>query len=91
MEVAQQYEAGKQLVAQNGCLACHTIGDNGNGTLGPELTEIGAQIPRSAILRSLQAGPGIMPSFTTCTPGSNVPCLSQKELNQISDFLATLK
>jgi hypothetical protein len=32
-----------------------------------------------------------MPSFAACTPGSNVPCLSQKELNQISDFLATLK
>ncbi len=91
MEVAPQYEAGKELVAQNGCLACHTIGDNGNGTLGPELTEIGAQIPRSAILRSLEAGPGIMPSFTGCAPGSNVGCLTQKELNQISDFLASLK
>ena len=91
MEVAPQYEAGKELVAQNGCLACHTIGDNGNGTLGPELTEIGARIPRSAILRSLEAGPGIMPSFTTCVPGSSVGCLTQKQLNQIADFLASLK
>jgi hypothetical protein len=91
MEVAPQYEAGKELVAQKGCLSCHTIGDNGNGVLGPELTEIGSQIPRSAILRSLAAGPGIMPSFPTCAPGSSVACLTQKQQNQISDFLASLK
>jgi menaquinol-cytochrome c reductase cytochrome b/c subunit len=82
MKVAPQYEPGKELVAQTGCLACHTIGDNGNGTLGPELTEIGARIPRSAILRSLEAGPGIMPAFDD---------FSQKQLNQIADFLASLK
>src|SRR5207247_10181458 len=28
-----RYNAGKQVVAQSGCLACHKIGDNG-GTLG---------------------------------------------------------
>ena len=63
MKVAPQYEPGKLVVAQSGCLACHKIGDNGNGTLGPDLTHIGARIPRNAILRSLEAGPGIMPSF----------------------------
>ena len=82
MKVAPQYEPGKELVAQTGCLACHTIGDNGNGTLGPELTEVGARIPRNAILRSLEAGPGIMPAFDD---------FSQKQLNQIADFLASLK
>ena len=80
--MAPQYEAGKEVVAQSGCLACHKIGDNGNGTLGPDLTEIGARIPRNAILRSLEAGPGIMPSFQD---------FSQKKLDQISDFLASLK
>jgi mono/diheme cytochrome c family protein len=82
MTVAPEYQAGKELVAQSGCLACHKIGDNGNGTLGPDLTDIGARIPRNAILRSLEAGPGIMPSFKD---------LSQKQLNQIADFLASLK
>jgi menaquinol-cytochrome c reductase cytochrome b/c subunit len=82
MKVAPQYEPGKELVAQTGCLACHTIGDNGNGTLGPELTEVGARLPRNAILRSLEAGPGIMPAFDD---------FSQKQLNQIADFLASLK
>jgi mono/diheme cytochrome c family protein len=81
LEVAPQYEPGKELVAQSGCLACHKIGDSGNGTLGPDLTHIGSRIPRNAILRSLQAGPGIMPSFQD---------FSRKQLNQISDFLASL-
>ena len=35
-----------------------------------------------AILRSLEAGPSIMPSFKT---------LGQKKLNEVADFLAYLK
>ena len=30
-----EYEAGKKVVAQSGCLACHKIGDNGNDGPGP--------------------------------------------------------
>ncbi len=36
MKVAAQYEPGKLVVAQSGCLACHKIGDNGNAGPGPE-------------------------------------------------------
>jgi menaquinol-cytochrome c reductase cytochrome b/c subunit len=82
LKVPPQYEAGKLVVAQTGCLACHKIGENGNGTLGPDLTGVGARIPRNAILRSLVAGPGIMPSFEN---------LGQKRLNEVADFLAYLK
>ena len=82
MKVAPQYEPGKLVVAQSGCLACHKLGDNGNAGPGPDLTHIGARIPRNAILRSLQAGPGIMPSFSG---------LGQKRLNEVADFLAYLK
>ncbi|MGH2925187.1 MAG: c-type cytochrome [Solirubrobacterales bacterium] len=81
LKAPPQYEAGKLVVAQSGCLACHKIGDNG-GTLGPNLTQIGARIPRNAILRSLKAGPGIMPSFQS---------LGQKKLNAVADYLAYLK
>ena len=35
---APQYEAGKLVVAQSGCLACHKIGENGNDGPGPHLT-----------------------------------------------------
>jgi menaquinol-cytochrome c reductase cytochrome b/c subunit len=82
MKVPPQYEAGKLVVAQSACLACHKIGDSGNGTLAPDLTHIGSRIPRAAILRSLEAGPSIMPSFQS---------LGQKKLNEVADFLSYLK
>jgi quinol-cytochrome oxidoreductase complex cytochrome b subunit len=82
MQVPKQYEAGKLVVAQSGCLACHKIGDSGNGTLAPDLTHIGSRIPRNAIKRSLVAGPGIMPSFKS---------LGEEKLNEVADFLAYLK
>jgi menaquinol-cytochrome c reductase cytochrome b/c subunit len=82
MQVPKQYEAGKLVVAQSACLACHKIGDSGNGTLAPDLTHIGSRIPRNAIKRSLVAGPGIMPSFKS---------LGEEKLNEVADFLAYLK
>ena len=82
MTVPKQYEAGKLVVAQSACLACHKIGESGNGTLAPDLTHIGSRIPREAILRSLKAGPSIMPSFKS---------LGDQKLNEVADFLAYLK
>ena len=79
-EAAKSVQAGKEIVAQSGCLACHKIGDNG-GTLGPDLSHIASRIPRNGILRSLRAGPGIMPAFNSLPP---------KKLQQIADYLATL-
>ena len=73
-------KGGKEIVAQSGCLACHKIGENG-GTLGPNLSDIGARIPRNGILRSLKAGPGIMPSFETLPP---------RKQKEIADYLASL-
>ena len=35
MEVPPQYEAGKEVVAGSGCLACHKLGENGNHGPGP--------------------------------------------------------
>ncbi len=81
MEVAPEFEAGKQLTASQGCLACHKLGENGNDGPGPELTEIGAQIPREAIARSLEVGPGIMPSYGE---------LSRKQTEDLTQFLASL-
>jgi menaquinol-cytochrome c reductase cytochrome b/c subunit len=82
MKVPPRYQAGADVVTQSACLACHKIGDSGNGTLAPDLTNIGSRIPRNAILRSLVAGPSIMPSFQD---------LGQKKLNQVADFLSYLK
>lgn len=82
MDVAPRYEAGKEITASAGCLACHKIGENGNNGPGPELTHIGSRIPRAAILRSVEIGPGIMPSFRD---------LPQKQKEEMADFLASLE
>jgi len=77
-----KYEAGKLLVAESGCLACHSVGENGaHGGLGPDLTHIGAKLPASAIKRSVAVGPGIMPSFDG---------LGEKNLNKMAEYLASL-
>jgi menaquinol-cytochrome c reductase cytochrome b/c subunit len=81
LKVAPRYEAGKEVVAGSGCLACHKLGENGNDGPGPELTHIGAQIPRAAIVRSIKIGPSIMPSFRDFPP---------KKLNELADFLSSL-
>ena len=81
MSVAKRYEPGKEVVAQSGCLSCHKLGTNGNNGPGPELTHIGSRIPRAAIIRSLQIGPGIMPAYQDLPP---------KKQEDVAAFLASL-
>ena len=81
IEVAAEYEPGKEVVASQGCLACHKLGENGNDGPGPELTEIGSKIPREAIARSLEVGPGIMPAYDDLSP---------KQTEDLTSFLASL-
>ena len=82
MEVAPQYEAGKLVVAQSGCLACHKIGHNGNDGPGPELTDIGVKLPKAAILRTLENPTAPMPSFAG---------LPEEKKSAMVDFLAQLR
>src|SRR3954454_19294516 len=63
MKVAKQFEAGKLVAAQSGCLACHKIGENGNGGPGPNLTDIGSKLEKGAIRRTLENPTAPMPSF----------------------------
>jgi menaquinol-cytochrome c reductase cytochrome b/c subunit len=81
LEVAADVEPGKHVAAQSGCLACHKIGENGNDGPGPELTEIGNKLPREAIARSLEVGPGVMPSYQNLSP---------KKFEELTAFLASL-
>jgi menaquinol-cytochrome c reductase cytochrome b/c subunit len=81
LEVAADVTPGKQVAAQSGCLACHKIGENGNDGPGPELTEIGNRLPREAIARSLEVGPGVMPSYQNLSP---------KKFEELTAFLASL-
>ncbi|HSJ16560.1 MAG TPA: c-type cytochrome, partial [Solirubrobacterales bacterium] len=82
LTVAPRYEKGKQVAAQSGCLACHIFEDNGNPGPGPELTHIGEKMPRAAIARSLEVGPGIMPSYADLPPAKK---------RDMINFLASLQ
>jgi mono/diheme cytochrome c family protein len=62
-KVAPQYEAGKLVAAQSGCLACHKIGENGNSGPGPNLTAIATKLAPAAIERTLDNPTAPMPSF----------------------------
>jgi quinol---cytochrome c reductase cytochrome c subunit, bacillus type len=77
-----EYEAGKLVVAQTGCLACHKLGDNGNDGPGPNLTHIGARLPRQGIARTLVNPTAPMPSFKNLPP---------QKFNAAVEFLAQLK
>src|ERR1700689_1667024 len=77
-----QYEAGKKVVAQSGCLACHKIGENGNAGPGPNLSNIGSRLPRQGIARTLVNPTAPMPSF------KNLPA---KKFTAIVNFLSQLK
>jgi quinol-cytochrome oxidoreductase complex cytochrome b subunit len=81
LAVEKEFEAGKQVAAQSGCLACHKFGENGNDGPGPELTEIGSKLPRAAIARSLEVGPGIMPAYGDLEP---------EKFENLTAFLASL-
>jgi len=82
LEVAPQFEQGKQVAAQSGCLACHKFGENGNDGPGPELTEIGSKLPANAIERTLVNPSGIMPEY------GNLP---EEKFESLVAFLASLQ
>jgi menaquinol-cytochrome c reductase cytochrome b/c subunit len=82
IETAAEFEAGKQVAAQSGCLACHLFEHNGNAGPGPDLTHIGAKLPREAIARTLTNPTAPMPSYAD---------LPEDKFNDLVDFLASLK
>jgi quinol-cytochrome oxidoreductase complex cytochrome b subunit len=82
LKVSPQYEAGKLVAAQSGCLACHKIGENGNDGPGPHLTDIGSKLLPGAIQRTLENPTAPMPSY------KNLPPEKKKALVA---FLAQLK
>jgi menaquinol-cytochrome c reductase cytochrome b/c subunit len=81
-ESVDTFEAGKLVVAQSGCLACHKIEENGNDGPGPPLTDIGERLPRQAIARTLINPTAPMPSFAD---------LPQEQFDDMVEFLAMLK
>jgi hypothetical protein len=77
-------EPGKLATASSGCLGCHRIGENGN-EIGPELTEVGARLPRQAIARTLINPTAPMPSYEKLQRDD------PEKFQDMVDFLASLK
>jgi len=80
--VAAKYEAGKLVMAQSGCLACHKVGENGNGGPGPNLTDIADKLPKAAIRRTLENPTAPMPSYAGMDEGKK---------SALVDFLSQLR
>jgi len=85
LKVAPQYVKGRSVAASSGCQGCHRIGEDGNAGPGPDLTHIGAQLPRNAIARTLLHPTAPMPSFR------ELQQQQPQEFNELVDFLASLK
>ena len=58
-----EWEKGRTVVGQSGCLACHKIGENGNDGPGPQLTHVASKLPEQAIAQTLRNPTSPMPSF----------------------------
>lgn len=84
-QAVEQFEAGKQVVAQAGCLACHKIGENGNDGPGPHLDDIADRLPRDAIARTLVNPTAPMPSY------SQLQEQDPERFNDLVAFLSQLK
>jgi menaquinol-cytochrome c reductase cytochrome b/c subunit len=84
-KVEPQYERGKNLVAANGCLGCHRIGENGNSGPGPDLSNIGAQLSREAIARTLVNPTAPMPSY------SGLRERNPEQFEEVVNFLGHLR
>jgi len=63
-----EFEAGRAVVAQSGCLACHKLGENGNDGPGPSLTQIADRLPATGIARTLVNPQAPMPTFKNLPP-----------------------
>ena len=79
------FNAGKLVVGQSGCLACHAIGDNGNNGPGPPLTHIGSKLRPAAIASTLRNPTAPMPSF------KNLAQQSPQKFQNLVSFLSELQ
>jgi Cytochrome C oxidase, cbb3-type, subunit III len=59
-----EFEQGRTVVAQSGCLACHRLGQAGNAGPGSALTHVGSRLSRHGIKHALLDPTAPMPSFT---------------------------
>ncbi len=77
-----EFEQGRMVLAQSGCLACHRIGQNGNHGPGPGLTHIGSKLSPQRIEHALIDPSAPMPSFKH---------LPAAKLKAVVEFLSELR
>ena len=82
LPVPGELQAGQTVANQSGCGACHKFGEAGNDGPGPELSKIGAELPRDAIARTLRSPTSPMPSYADLPP---------EKFNALVDYLAALR
>jgi menaquinol-cytochrome c reductase cytochrome b/c subunit len=82
LPVPASLEAGQAVANQSGCGACHKFGEAGNHGPGPDLTKIGASLPRDAIARTLRTPTAPMPSYKDLPP---------EKFNALVDYLQGLR
>jgi menaquinol-cytochrome c reductase cytochrome b/c subunit len=80
----QSFNAGKLVVGESGCLACHVIGENGNNGPGPPLTKVGDKLRPGAIASTLINPTAPMPSFKQLSEQS--PQKFQNLVNFLSEL-----
>jgi len=81
-----EVSAGQKLYNDLNCSACHMINGVG-GTIGPDLTHVGSRRTREWILDHFK-------NPDAYVPGSAMPSyghLSEKELNDLTDYITSLK
>jgi hypothetical protein len=81
-EGAAQFNLGRTVVAESGCLACHRIGEAGDAGPGPDLTHVGSTRSATAIERAIINPTAPMPSFRH---------LPKAKLKALVTFLALLR
>jgi hypothetical protein len=77
-----EFEQGRVVAAQSGCLACHRIGHIGNHGPGPNLTHIGGTLSERGIQQALIDPSAPMPSFKHLPP---------VKLKAVVEFLSELR
>ncbi len=82
--VSGSITAGQAFYSAQGCDTCHAIASKG-GNMGPALNGVGAKLSRDQLLRVVKDGKAntTMPALPSGT--------SDQQLNELVDFLASLK
>jgi quinol---cytochrome c reductase cytochrome c subunit, bacillus type len=77
-----EFELGRTVIQQSGCLACHRLGVNGNLGVGADLTHIGSTLSSQEIEHAILHATPPMPSFDDLPPA---------KLAALVDFLSQLR